>query len=102
LPNPLKLQRLYLSKASASLNVNFVDASSYGEQIGNKDLFLISNYCFSEISSENQKGYIQNLFPKVSHGFMTWNFIPVYNFKPDIKVEAEYPLTGRDNKYIYF
>jgi hypothetical protein len=102
LPNPLKLQRLYLSKVSASLNVNFVDASNYGEQIGNKDLFLICNYCFSEISSENQKGYIQNLFPKVSHGFMTWNFIPVYNFKPDIKVEAEYPLTGKDNKYVYF
>lgn len=102
LPNPLKLQRLYLSKVSASLKVNFVDSSTYGEQIGNRDLYLISNYCFSEISSENQKQYIQKLFPKVSHGFMAWNFIPVYNFKPDMKIEVEYPLTGKDNKYIYF
>jgi len=102
LPNPSKLQMLYLSKVSPSLKVNFVDAGTYGEQIQNRDLYLISNYCFSEISSENQTQYIEKLFPKVSHGFITWNMIPVYNFKPDMKVEVEYPLTGKDNKYVYF
>ena len=65
-------------------------------------MFLISNYCFSEIPGNLQKEYIAKLFPKVSHGFMAWNHIPVYNFGFDIKEEVEFPKTGSYNKYIYF
>jgi len=104
LTNPIKLQELYISKVNPSLKVSYVDANTYGENISQKDMFLISNYCFSEISSEHQKQYVEKLFPKVSHGFITWNFIPVYNFKQDLKVEAEYPQTSTsgNNKYVYF
>jgi hypothetical protein len=102
LTNPIKLQELYISEVNPSLKVSYVDGSTYGEKISQNDMFLISNYCFSEISSQHQKQYVEKLFPKVSHGFITWNFIPVYNFKPNLKIEDEYPQTGNNNKYVYF
>jgi hypothetical protein len=49
-----------------------------------------------------QKQYIATLFPKVSHGFMAWNNIPLYNFGFETKSETEVPLTGPVNKYVYF
>jgi hypothetical protein len=65
-------------------------------------MFIISNYCFSEISEEFQKKYIDILFPKVSHGFMAWNMIPTYNFGFKFSEEDEYPKTGEFNKYLRF
>jgi len=102
LTNPSRLQKLYLSKLYPSLQVNFVDASTFGADIAMKDMFLISNYCFSEISDNLQKEYIAKLFPKVSHGFMAWNWIPLYNFGFTVKEEIEFPKTGPYNKYVYF
>jgi len=99
---PSRLQKLYLEKIQPSLKVDFVDASTFGADISKGDMFLISNYCFSEIPGNLQKEYVAKLFPKVSHGFMAWNHIPVYNFGFDIKEEVEFPKTGGYNKYIYF
>jgi hypothetical protein len=65
-------------------------------------MFLVSNYCFSEISTEFQKKYIDTLFPKISHGFMAWNNSPTYYFGFEIKEEIEYPKTGNFNRYVYF
>ena len=97
------LQQLYLNSVEPSLQVEFVDAIQHGENINCNDLFLISNYCFSEISEENQKCYMQKLFPKVSHGFIAWNHIPVYDFGFRAIVEPEVPCTGGPlNKYVYF
>ena len=79
---------------------------TYGSNINDDNLFLVSNYCFSEIEHNHQMQYIAKLFPKVSHGFMVWNRIIVYNFGFTVKEELEYPLTGawngNKNKYIYF
>jgi len=103
LTNIIGLQQLYLNTVDPSLQVEFVDAIQHGENINCADLFLISNYCFSEISEENQKSYIQKLFPKVSHGFIAWNHIPVYDFGFRTIVEPEVPCTGGPlNKYVYF
>jgi len=96
------LQKLYLSKLVPSLNIDYVDASTFGSCISKQNMFLVSNYCFSEISKENQEKYIENLFPKVSHGFIAWNNIPLYHFGFKYMEEIEYPKTGPYNKYIRF
>ena len=46
--------------------------------------------------------YIKTLFPKVQHGFMAWNMIPIYDFGFKYTIEDEYPKTGDFNKYVYF
>jgi hypothetical protein len=98
----LRLQEKYLSTVNSSLTVDFVDASTFGASIPSVNMFLVSNYCFSEISMENQELYRQRLFPKVAHGFIAWNNIPVYDFGFTTQVEAEVPKTGPMNKYVYF
>jgi|688.fasta_scaffold577640_1 hypothetical protein len=99
----ISLQKLYLNTVEPSLQVEFIDAVNYGENINSNDLFLISNYCFSEISKEKQDSYIKKLFPKVLHGFIAWNMIPVYNFGFPMRVEPEIPYTGNPmNRYVYF
>jgi hypothetical protein len=107
LPDIINLQKRYLGNFSLSFKTHFHNALQYGSDIENNDLFLVSNYCFSEISDNNQKRYIEQLFPKVSHGFMAWNFIPVYNFGFNYRQEDEYPNTYHDtsvklNQYVYF
>lgn len=102
LPAMSKLQQQYLEKHSLNFPINIYSAFDYGKNIPINNMFLISNYCFSEISKENQNMYIKYLFPNVSHGFMVWNHIPLYNFGFEYNEEKEYPLTGSLNKYVYF
>ena len=99
---PTDLQKLYLSKVNPKMKVEFVDAASFGKGIQVKNAFLISNYCFSELSDDLREKYVTNLFPKVAHGFMCWNMIPLYNFGFNVRDETEYPMTGELNKYLYF
>ena len=102
LTDPSRLQKLYLSQIAPSLSVEFVNAATFGAEIPKTNMFLISNYCFSEIPDNLQKEYIAKLFPKVSHGFMAWNWIPLYNFGFTVKDEIEFPKTGPYNRYVYF
>ena len=105
LPNILRLQKLYLKCLNPALDIEFVDARTYGENIEcERELFLISNYCFSEIARSEQEQYRARLFPKVGHGFMAWNMIPIYDFGfgGEMVYETEYPLTGPHNLYVYF
>jgi hypothetical protein len=102
LHQPLKLQELYLINHSLNFQTTFNNAFEFGNNIDNHNMFLISNYCFSEISDDNQQKYIKTLFTKVSHGFMAWNHIPLYNFGFNYRYETEYPLTGSYNNYVYF
>jgi hypothetical protein len=98
----IQLQKQYLYQHKINYATNFYEAFNYGEEIKYNNMFLISNYSFSEINNNHQKEYIKKLFPKVSHGFMTWNFIKVFDFGFSYKEEVEYPLTGKLNKYVYF
>jgi hypothetical protein len=102
LKEPNDLQKVYLSNYNLSVNLDFVNAGTYGMNINKENLYLISNYCFSEISSQNQLNYIKSLFSKVQHGFMAWNMIPTYYFGFEFREEPETPNTGPFNKFIYF
>jgi hypothetical protein len=103
LPNALELQKLYLGPLTQTVpHVEFVSAHTYGSPITEQNLFIVSCYCFSEIEYIHQKYYTEQLMPKVSHGFMAWNHIPVYNFGFELRVEEEVPRTGSMNKYVYF
>lgn len=99
---PLRLQKLYLEKVKVDFPVFFQSASTFGRDVEGNDLFLISNYCFSEIDPAFQDEYRKNLFPKCIHGFLTWNHIDVYDIGKSINVTPEIPLTGRNNKYVRF
>jgi len=103
LDNPLKLQEMYIGLFGTSFPVKFHSASTFGSGISGTNNFLISNYCFSEIGYENRKKYIEILIPKVSHGFMTWNAIPVFNFgKEFIHIEKESPNKPDSSFFVYF
>jgi len=97
----IKLQQYYLSQHNTQ-NLSFIDGFTYGKDLENKNFYLLSCYCFSEISKEHQSKYIQHLFPKIKHGFITWNEIDVYNFGFETSIEEEYPKTGPKNKYVRF
>jgi hypothetical protein len=101
LKDAINLQKIYLSMLDIP-DVEYIDSDTFGKDIKDSNMFLISNYCFSEISDNLQKMYIESLFPKVSHGFMAWNHINTYNFGFDFKEVEEVPKTGSMNKYIYF
>ena len=99
---PLTLQQKYLENLNIH-NINYVTLDNMKNLKDNS--FLISNYAFSEISLELQKQYTSNVLnPYVSHGFLAWNFVDVYEFidNKNIIIEAEYPLTYRTNKYVRF
>jgi hypothetical protein len=102
LPCVTKLQDLYMSSVMPSANVITVDATTYGASISKRDMFLISNYCYSGLSKDHQEKYRTTLFSKVSHGFMTWNHIPIHNFGFSYRDEEEYPKTDQHNRYVYF
>jgi len=102
LPHVSKLQNLYLSKFDISFNYECITSELFGKNITKNNLFLISNYSFSEILPELQKKYIENLFPKVLHGFITWNHVPVFDFGYTYSEELEVPLTSPMNKFIRF
>jgi hypothetical protein len=104
---PLKLQQKYISYHSLDFNVIPHINYNFGSDIDGDNHFLISNYCFSEINRGYQNEYIQNLFPKINHGFLVWNHIPIYDIGKNIKIELEYPLTCPEthehkNYYVYF
>lgn len=106
LPTITGLQSLYLARHELKFNIHFHTSDSYGANVEKKEnTFLISNYCFSEIDDIHQRKYTEILFPKIQHGFMTWNHIPLYDFGFEVRVEEEYPQTDmvwKMNKYIYF
>jgi len=94
-----ELQLKYLEKHSVTANC----LEPYGESLEGNNYFLISNYCFAEIDITSQKTYIELLFPKVQHGFITWNeYLDPYDFGFKCKIIDEFPQTGVKNKYIYF
>jgi hypothetical protein len=63
LTNINRLQQLYLNHVNPYIKVEFVDAATYGANIPRDNMFLISNYCFSEIGESHQALYQQKLLP---------------------------------------
>jgi len=120
LSEPLNLIEKYLllHKKNISTQLAFHDSLTYGRNITDKDMFFISNYCYTEIDVEHNKNYTDLLLSKVKHGFITWQnggnkgSYPLSNasniLKHDIiKTEEERPQTdaGYDmykNYFVYF
>jgi len=101
LPQANKLQERYLRHMPISGTLRFSSAETFGKDVSAD--FLISNYAFSELPHMLQQAYVHILLPKIHHGFMAWNFIPVYDFGlPIITNEEERPLTGPGNRFIFF
>jgi hypothetical protein len=100
----IELQRKYhdMYPHFDTSRIQYLDASHFGKEIKERNLFMISNYCFSEISVENRDKYKELLIPKVEHGFMVWNSKTPCVIPFHIDLEQEYPLTGIYNYYIYF
>jgi len=98
------LQEVYLSKFTLSIPTKFHCSDTYGSEIvKNSQTYLISNYAFSEIALYHQQKYIDILFPKIHHGFMTWNFIDLYDFGFSTMVTPEVPNThDGSNRYVRF
>jgi hypothetical protein len=98
-----KLQKKYLKLHNIDINTYNLDTNFKL----NNNSFLISNYAFSEISKGLQKKYRNQVLDKyIEHGFIAWNYIPVYDFiaNKDIIVKEEKPLTGdpKFNRFVYF
>lgn len=98
---PGKLQKRVLDMYGYP-SINYYNAENFGSDIISDDGFLVSTYAFSEISSNFRDKYVDILFPKISHGFMVWNSIPIYDFGKQIRVEHERPMTGPVNRFVYF
>lgn len=96
-----KLQQEYLKNMS---NVTCLSNIDYLQSIENfkHPLFLISNYCLSEIEYHNRLDYSKNLLPLCDLGFIIWNVKEIDIPLNIEKIEIENPLTGPHNKYIYF
>ena len=73
-PEVGRLIKNYLELHKESINIKYSihSAYNYGGDIDKNNLFLISNYCFTEISNEYRNKYIETLFPKISNGFIIW------------------------------
>jgi hypothetical protein len=104
----------YLKVNGDFVNINYSlhSCHEYGKNITERDLFLISNYCFTEISDENRKNYINNLFEKVKNGFFVWQTCLGINID-DVKIISklikniivEKPQTApldKPNYFVYF
>jgi hypothetical protein len=93
LDEPSALQMWYMSQNPTSFPILFERAATYGSNVLGTDNFLISNYCFSEIPASEQEGYLRVLFPKCSHGFITWNMVKVFDIGKPVTLELESPIT---------
>jgi hypothetical protein len=97
LPDVLMLVDSYLkAHGVASDEYTLIDTFTFGKDIVNEgrgDLFLISNYCLTELSSDLRDRYYTLLIPKCSGGFIIWQTIltPLNELDriPGAKVDAE-------------
>jgi|SRR3989344_321061 len=112
LPEICSLINKYIGMHQTSIQYQICLAENYGSDIDDDKLFLISNYCFTEISNENREKYIKDLFPKIHNGFIIWQTIfglPISSIniinKSIHKVEHELPQTASQNNpnfFVYF
>jgi len=114
LPEICTLINNYISLHADIIDISYSthSAFNYGLEIDNTNLFLISNYCFTEISKEYRDKYIDNLFPKVTNGFITWQtitglpIIQTYMLNKKIyEIVEETPQTANEtykNYFVYF
>ena len=74
LAEPIKLIEKYLNYNKSIMKINNIyhDSASFGSDIEDKNLFMISNYCYTEIDRELNNNYNKNLLHKINNGFIVW------------------------------
>jgi hypothetical protein len=106
----------YLKHHSDIVNIKYTihNCELYGKDINDDNLFLISNYCFTEIDEEHRLKYTECLLNKVNHGFIVWqtiNGVKLDSMNKYFKhityrnVEEERPQTAYEefkNYFVYF
>ena len=114
LPEICNLINNYISLHKDIINISYSthSAFNYGSEIDIINLFLISNYCFTEIEKEYRDNYITTLLPKVTNGFIIWQTIfnlPITQTnimnKKIYKIDEEKPQTAtieNKNYFVYF
>ena len=101
---------LELNKEFISTKYEILESTNYGSDLHSKDLFFISNYCFSEIDKIHRDLYIENLFTKINSGFVIWqtsftSFEYVDKIFKNNLTSEEHPQTGNEtlkNYFVYF
>jgi hypothetical protein len=105
---------LQLNKDNINIEYSLHNCSQYGKDIEEKNLFFISNYCFTEINDEHRNNYVANLFDtnKINHGFIIWQTIFGLSIqqtsiikKPIQLIVSENPQTAtieKPNYFVYF
>lgn len=112
LPEPSLLQRTYADKINLS-QVRTVSCFDIDSLSNEKFDLVISNYCVSEVSLENQKNYFDKIIKNCDKKFFVWNYLTRkvrFGFlktmeidfidKKDYILEDERPTCGV-NKFIY-
>ncbi len=103
LPDVIGLINNYINHHKLSIKYHTYSADNFGGDINLDNLYLISNYCFTEISEDYRQKYIDILFPKISHGFIIWqNKVDLlYDIKFIKYIIQEKPQTGYNMDYNY-
>ncbi|NCA20559.1 MAG: hypothetical protein EBS86_05425 [Crocinitomicaceae bacterium] len=100
---------LNLHKTNISVEYSIHSASLYGIDISDSNLFLVSNYCFTEIENSHRNNYISTLIPKCISGFIIWqtcacDIATADSFITVKYIEEERPQTAGSSKnyFLYF
>lgn len=113
LPEPSNLQNKFLKQVGME-GARSVPYTKIDDLSKEKFDLVISNYCLSEISLENQKEYFTKLIVNCDKKFYIWNYLTrkkkFFIFKSkdidflnkkDYIIEPERTLTGAYNEFIY-
>jgi hypothetical protein len=77
LPGVGELAAAYIELNRASVHIPYTihAAADYGADVSKESLYVISNYCFTEISETHRVGYSSALLKPAAHGFMAWQTV---------------------------
>lgn len=103
LPEVVGLTRKYLTRLNLLDGTKFITSEEDGTYDPHYD-FVISNYAFSELTTEQQDFYIDRVISKADHGYITHNqfnghklenFVTILKtYKKDVTIIREQPITG--------
>lgn len=104
LPEVNVLISKYIQACKPEIKYKLYDANNFGADVEGRDLFLISNYCFTEIGESLRQNYTKSLIPKVQDGFMIWQTGLIdlgYSLPLEKTYEEENPQTSPHAKNYY-
>jgi hypothetical protein len=77
IPGANNLTNFYLNlhKDNITISYELHEASKYGTTVPSGKLFFISNYCYTDIETEEKEYYYSNLIKRTDNGFIIWQSI---------------------------